>query len=248
MLYKVLRKHGTPRKRYLFIAQDALPETAMKQSVVCKCVKRALFRGLDDNEISKQQANMVSPSLIRAYVATMLHRAGKIDNLEHFCNSFMKHNPKTGLTHYILEGAATEKVLQYTMDIVDVFGLGKGNNEQIKLLNNEYENVAHYKHDLQAGVSARLSTISSETGATYQDKKLISHINSANSLDDSVDFTSYPQLVLTQAEVPNEEEEEEEDEEQENFSGMGRRVLRYVSLMAFMRLEPYTIGLIGATC
>ena len=201
-----------PRKRFLFVSQDALPERAMKQSVISKCVKRALLRGLDDNEISKQQANMVSPSLIRASVATMLHRAGKIDNLEHFCNSFMKHNPKTGLKHYILEGAATEKVLQYTMDIVDVFGLGDETNEDIKMLSKEFEKVADCKHDLQAGVSARLSTISTETGATYQDKKLISHINAANSLNDAVDFTLQPQLVLTQAEVPNEGGEEEEED------------------------------------
>ena len=93
-----------PRKRFLFVAQDALPETAMKQRVVSKCVKRALLRGLDDNEISKQQANMVSPSLIRASVATMLHRAGKIDNLEHFCNSFMKHNPNRPETLHLGRG------------------------------------------------------------------------------------------------------------------------------------------------
>ena len=114
------------RNRLLFITQDANPEEKMKQSVIAKCVKRAVVKGQEKSEISEEQINMLSPSTIRASIAAMLHKAGKIENLKHLCNSFMKHNPKTGLKHYILEGAATEKVLQYTMDVVDVFGLGVG--------------------------------------------------------------------------------------------------------------------------
>ena len=53
----------------------------------------------------------------------------------------MKHNLKTGLKHYILEGAATERILQYSMDIVNVFGLDNVRVEGFSKLTEAYQNV-----------------------------------------------------------------------------------------------------------
>ena len=215
LLKDEVKNCGKPRdlrNRLLFITQDANPEEKMKQSVIAKCVKRAVVKGQEKSEISEEQINMLSPSTIRASIATMLHKAGKIENLKHFCNSFVKHNPKTGLKHYILEGAATEKVLQYTMDVVDVFGLGVGRKpEDMKILNDKFENVSLSKTELHAGISSRLSTISTENGQRYDDDKLISHINS---IDLGVDFEVQPSVIIEPC-VAAEEESEEEEEEKE---------------------------------
>ena len=83
----------------------------------------------------------------------------------------MKNKVKSALKHYILEGEATERILQYSMDIVDVFGMEKqqdGSNEiNLTKLPEAYENVNLMESDVQSSVEKCFSTISIENGFKY---------------------------------------------------------------------------------
>ena len=93
----------------------------------------------------------------------------------------------------------------------------------MKILNDKLKNVSLPKTELHAGISCRLSTISTENRQRYDDDKLISHINS---IDLGVDFEVQLSVIIEPCVAAEEEESEEEEEEKEWDGAEGFRLFQ----------------------
>lgn len=56
--------------------------------------------------------------------------ANQIPDLEGFARDFMKHQKSTSLKHYIVEGVAANKVIEYSLGITKLYQIDGLNDEE----------------------------------------------------------------------------------------------------------------------
>lgn len=122
--------------------------------------------------LSKEKAKKISNCLIRAACVSYSIKHGRVENIDHFANQFMKHKTKTLQKHYHVKHFSSAKTLRYSMNLSNIFGTATC-FENMKTVAAATLNVKVDVNDMIKYVVEMLTNISNETGKVVKDEHLV---------------------------------------------------------------------------
>ena len=130
---------------------------------------------LKSKAVNSEKAKIISNTLVRASAVTYLYKAGLIDNMEEFANSFMKHKTSTSQKHYLVKHFATQTTMKYSMGLHNLFGNNTYSSERkLEEMSASIKKVPEANFDaVLTYIKNLFSVLPAESSESYSDDNLL---------------------------------------------------------------------------